>query len=205
MSLIYWSLLRGWSVNNSQVSYYSFLTGEKQAQWFTVVPSLLVSKSSSSPSKVSFWDEKPWVTSRKSMCYCIGFTDALSAGHVFSVAPRNAAGSFADLVSLMTNDSRVLRVWPESGVWSSGWRTKAPCFCASCPVVSATSCSVARQAPLSMGLLQAGIMEWVAMPPSKGSSQPRDWTQVSRLAGRFFTIWAPREAQGPYYPTVTLT
>ena len=32
------------------------------------------------------------------------------------------------------------------------------------------------------------------MPPSRGSSQPRDWTQVSCIAGRFFTIWATREA-----------
>ena len=47
ISLIYWSLLRGWSVNSFQVSYYSFLPREKQAQWFTVVPSLLVSKSHS--------------------------------------------------------------------------------------------------------------------------------------------------------------
>ena len=34
----------------------------------------------------------------------------------------------------------------------------------------------------------------VAMPCSRGSSQPRDQTQVSRIAGRFFTIWATREA-----------
>ena len=54
--------------------------------------------------------------------------------------------------------------------------------------------TVACQAPLSMGL-QARILERVAMPSSRGSSQPRDQTQVSRTAGRFFTIWAPREAQ----------
>ena len=50
------------------------------------------------------------------------------------------------------------------------------------------------QAPLSMGILQARILEWVAMPSSRGSSQPRDWTQVSCIAGRFFTVWAIREA-----------
>ena len=38
------------------------------------------------------------------------------------------------------------------------------------------------------------ILEWVAMPFSTGSSQPRDQTQVSRTAGRFFTIWATQEA-----------
>ena len=34
----------------------------------------------------------------------------------------------------------------------------------------------------------------VAMPSSRGYSQPRDRTQVSRITGRFFTIWATREA-----------
>ena len=44
------------------------------------------------------------------------------------------------------------------------------------------------------GILQARILEWVAMPSSRGSSQPTDWTQVSCIAGRFFTVWATREA-----------
>ena len=54
----------------------------------------------------------------------------------------------------------------------------------------ATPCTVACQAPLSMGILQARILEWIAMPSSRGSSQPRDRTQVSCIAGRFFIIWA---------------
>ena len=45
------------------------------------------------------------------------------------------------------------------------------------------------------GILQARILEWVAFPFSRGSSQPRDRTQVSCIAGGFFTIWATREAQ----------
>ena len=45
------------------------------------------------------------------------------------------------------------------------------------------------------GLLQAQIMEWVAFPFSRESSQPRDQTQVSRIAGGFFTSWPTREAQ----------
>ena len=49
------------------------------------------------------------------------------------------------------------------------------------------------------GILQARILQWVALPFSRGSSQPRDWTQVSHIAGRFFTSWATREAQ-EYYP-----
>ena len=43
------------------------------------------------------------------------------------------------------------------------------------------------------GLLQTRILEWVAMPSSRGSSPPRDWTQVSHTTGGFFTIWATRE------------
>ena len=43
----------------------------------------------------------------------------------------------------------------------------------------ATPWTIARQAPLCMGILQARIMEWIAMPSSRGSSQPRDRTQVS--------------------------
>ena len=45
----------------------------------------------------------------------------------------------------------------------------------------------------SMGILQTKILEWVAMPSSKGSSQPRNWTQVFSIAGRFFTIWSTKE------------
>ena len=45
------------------------------------------------------------------------------------------------------------------------------------------------------GILQVWILEWVAVPLSRGSSPPRDRTQVSCIAGRFFTIWATNEAQ----------
>ena len=41
---------------------------------------------------------------------------------------------------------------------------------------------------------QARILEWVAIPFSRGSSWPRDRIHISCIAGRFFTIWATREA-----------
>ena len=44
------------------------------------------------------------------------------------------------------------------------------------------------------GILQARIVERTVMPFSRGSSRPRDWTQVFHIAGRFFTVWATREA-----------
>ena len=45
------------------------------------------------------------------------------------------------------------------------------------------------------GILQARILEWVALSFSRKSSQPRDRTQASRIAGRFFTSWATKEVQ----------
>ena len=39
----------------------------------------------------------------------------------------------------------------------------------------------------ALGILQVSILEWVAFPFSRGSSQPGDQTQISRIAGRFFT------------------
>ena len=45
------------------------------------------------------------------------------------------------------------------------------------------------------GILQARILEPVAFPFSRWSSQPRDRTQISLIAGRFFTSWATRKAQ----------
>ena len=53
--------------------------------------------------------------------------------------------------------------------------------------------TVAHQTPLSM-VLQARIREWLAMPSSRESSWPRDWSHVSCIAGRFFTHWATWEA-----------
>ena len=52
----------------------------------------------------------------------------------------------------------------------------------------ATPWTAAGQAPLSMGIPQSRILEWVIKPCSRRSSQPRDQTQVSRIAGRFFTV-----------------
>ena len=45
------------------------------------------------------------------------------------------------------------------------------------------------------GIFQARILEWVAISFSRGSSRPRDWTQVSRTVGSRFTVWVTREVQ----------
>ena len=57
---------------------------------------------------------------------------------------------------------------------------------------SVTAWTVGCRASLSMGILQAKILEWVAMPSSRGSSQPRDRTHFPRIAGRCFNLWATR-------------
>ena len=51
------------------------------------------------------------------------------------------------------------------------------------------------QAPLSIEFSRQDYwLAWVPILFSRGSSQPRDWTWISHTAGRFFTIWATREA-----------
>ena len=62
----------------------------------------------------------------------------------------------------------------------------------SCPVVS-DSCDPLDYA--SHGILQARVLEGLAVPFSRGFSQPRDWTKVSHIASRFFTSWATEETQ----------
>ena len=72
---------------------------------------------------------------------------------------------------------------------------KCKCVCAkSCPTpCDPMDCSLPSSSVHE--ILQARILVWVAMPSSRGSSQPRDRTQGSRIASRFFIIWATREAQ----------
>ena len=62
-----------------------------------------------------------------------------------------------------------------------------------------TPWTVAYQAPLSIGIFQARILEQVTMPSSMGSSQHRDQTQVYHIAGRFFTVWATMNAREKNY------
>ena len=74
------------------------------------------------------------------------------------------------------------------------------CRAALCLVVQLypTSCepmTVACQAALSMGILQARALEWVSMPSSTRPSKPKDWLHISRIADELFTDWATRRAQ----------
>ena len=68
----------------------------------------------------------------------------------------------------------------------------------------ATSWTITRQTSLSVGILQAKTLEWVVMPSSRGSSQLRNWIQVSHIADGFFIVWVTREAlfEVPINPTI---
>ena len=57
----------------------------------------------------------------------------------------------------------------------------------------ATPRTVARQAPLSMGFSRQECWSGLTISSSRGSSQPRDWSWVSCIAGGFFTIWATKQ------------
>ena len=80
------------------------------------------------------------------------------------------------------------------------------CVCVLVAQLCLTLCDPMDYNPLGSsvhGVLQAWILEWVAIPFSSRSSQPRDWTHLSHIAGRLFTIWATREA--PLSDTKCLT
>ena len=75
------------------------------------------------------------------------------------------------------------------------WGCGCCCLVAqSCPTLCYTTDCSPPVAPLSMGILQARVLEWVSMPSSRESAQPRDRTQVSCIAGRFFTTEPPRKS-----------
>ena len=65
--------------------------------------------------------------------------------------------------------------------------------------------TVAHQAPLSMGFLQARILEWVAMPSFRGSSWPRDQTWVFCIAGRFSSLVSHQGNFAPLKSLITET
>ena len=85
-----------------------------------------------------------------------------------------------------TGDGQIMKCWV--GIWSLNLNFKECSInvkvTRSCP----TLCYPMDCTSLH-GILQARILEWVAIPFSRGSSQYRDLTQVSCIAGRFFTVW----------------
>ena len=77
------------------------------------------------------------------------------------------------------------------------WCFSVPSWMSSCCMSSKVISDSANYKPPGSsvhGILQARILEWVAIPFSRGSSQCRGWTWVSCIAGRFFIIWDTGEA-----------
>ena len=104
-----------------------------------------------------------------------------------------------------------LEVWPVRGAQNTRrWAGIACIYCLKYLVVTQqkvkvkscqTLCDPVDCSPPGSsvhGILQARILEWVAISFSRGSSQLRDWTRVSCFAGRRFILWATRE------PTISL-
>ena len=83
---------------------------------------------------------------------------------------------------------RAIRRWKESGSHFCSLKIKNHLTWSE---VKATQLCLTLCNPVDWvhGILQARILEWVAFPFSRGSSQPRDQIQVSHIAGRFFTSW----------------
>ena len=76
----------------------------------------------------------------------------------------------------------------------------------SCPTLcDPMDCNIAGSS--IHGIFQTRLLEWVAISFSRGSSQPRDWSQFSCIVGRCFTIWATREVNNgqTYYLSDRIT
>ena len=110
---------------------------------------------------------------------------------------KGTAHSCSGVLALLRELARCLQNWSEG----LGWYTcVCVCVCVyevaqSCP----TLCDPVDCSPPDSsvhGILQARVLEWVAISFSRGSSQPRDWTQVSCITGRCFILWATKEAKG---------
>ena len=83
--------------------------------------------------------------------------------------------------------------WTELRLSYMKWKWKWKLVTQSCRTLcDSMDCSLSLSSV--HGILQARVLEWVAVFSSRGSSQPRDRTWVSCIAGRFFTNWATREA-----------
>ena len=125
--------------------------------------------------------------------------DPWSLGNRKAMAARGATSSLSCLTSCVQCSSGSLTFQLSLGIHVSSSFLACVLSCFSGVRLFATLQTEACQPPLSMGVLQARILEWVAMPSFRGSSQPKDWTQASCIsctAGKFFTNWATWEA--PY-------
>ena len=88
------------------------------------------------------------------------------------------------ILPVLASSPLIFLAWHLSAIKSTSWLSELLN-----DQLFVTPLTVSRQASLSMGILQARVLEWVAMPFSRESSWPGDQTQISWIAGRFFIIW----------------
>ena len=138
------------------------------------------------PSNKYFWVRKRLLNNHRSL-FCVQTIQG-------SRYPK-IRGLIRDMNLVVSNNT----VPTESAM--GNWQTKLSHYCMLCCAESlshvwlfATPLDCSCQTPLPMVILQARILECVAISFSRGSSQPRDRIQVSRTAGGLFTVWATREA-----------
>ena len=140
----------------------------------------------------------------KLLCPCIGFKTADWAQTFISTFLKVLISFIKKLLRII-NDKSVIGI--KRGTWYvvstrksiQNWiHNESKCFnipggglvTKLCPTL-VIPWTVAHRVPLSMGILQARTLECVAIPFPRGSSPPRDQTQVSCIAGKFFTTEPP--------------
>ena len=107
----------------------------------------------------------------------------------FSLAKLNAIKKYSFTFQLKLNIKNKNIMWKDN--IDIPWKKESEVV-QSCPTLcNPMDCSLPGSSV--HGIFQARILEWVAISFSRRSSQPRDWTRVSHIVGRCFTIWATRK------------
>ena len=84
--------------------------------------------------------------------------------------------------------------------WISNTQKKEAEVAESCPTLcNPMDCVYSLPGSSIHGIFQARVLECIAISFSRESSQPRDWTRVSCIVGRHFTIWATRDVWIIYF------
>ena len=100
---------------------------------------------------------------------------------------------FSQYICLLVSPNSLIK----NGHWEVSWVFLSSTSQQGSPESESVSCSVMSSV---LGILKARKIEWVAIPFSRGTSWPRNWTLVSCIAGRFFTIWAIRKSNSKLTP-----
>ena len=122
---------------------------------------------------------------------------ALLVGHNLGQPLKTTIWGFLNKLRMeRTYDSAIplLGLYPQKMkilIWEGMW---VPCLVAQSYLTLCNPMDCSPPGSSVHGILHARKLELVAISSFRGSSQPRDWSQVSHIAGRFFTIWATREA-----------